>query len=468
MGKNRNRQNLKDADINIRPYIRDFSATNFNTDAAEKLILRGEEAARRVLPLLIRLRDSLQLVAKPRLDHTMIKNDSVLIINNIEVTGTDRTQVDFYLGQVGVKHSQRVSMEHLRNGISRLYSTGNYEYVNYQLSGNRYKTLKIEVKERKNNKINAGLRYDSDYKSSMLVNITLRNQNFFGSRLSMDAKLSEYPMFAAHYSLDRGWKPGFFTKVMYVEDRMNRYDGDKKTAEIEKSLVNIQLAAHSFITDATRFSIGTSMDSYHTGSIIGDTTGYNIHDKTYFNLFSSIVHNSINRTYFPTKGVRVGCDVKIILNSWPDDPVMVCDFMYSRARSLSDRIALRYGFDSRLVLGQNESFFHRTNVGGVSQPDYFGNNIPFNGVKRMQFQTGSIGVGRLEARLRLWEKIYVSMSGDYGLYSEDNFFFTNQETIWGVGLNIAYDSVVGPMMINLSRSNLNKELLPFLSLGFWF
>lgn len=468
MGREKNIRNQLDTDISIRPYVRGFSAANFSTEAAEKLILRGEEAARRALPKLIRLRDSLQLVATPRGEHQMVKNDSILIINNIEVTGTDRTQIDFYLGQVGIKHSQRVSMEHLRNGISRLYSTGNYEYVNYLLTGKRYKTLKIEVKERKNNKINAGLRYDSDYRSSMLVNITLRNQNFFGSRLSMDAKLSEYPMFAAHYSLDRGWKPGFYTKVMYVEDRMNRYDGDKKTAEIEKSLVNIQLAAHSFITDATRFSLGTSMDSYHTGTIIGDTTGYNIREDTYFNLFSTVEHNSLNRTYFPTRGIRIGCGVKILLNTWPDNPVMMGDLFYSRARSLSDRITLRYGLDSRLVLGQNESFFHRTNVGGVSQPDYFGNNIAFNGLRRMQFLTGSIGVGRLEARLRMWEKIYVALSGDYGMYSEDNFFFTNQETIYGIGLNISYDSVVGPMMVHFSRSSLDKTILPFLSLGFWF
>jgi NTE family protein len=468
MGKQKKNENVRAADINIRPYLRGFSAADFGAESAIKMIQLGEEAARRALPQLIRLRDSLRLEVKPRIARQPIGNDSTLVISNIEVTGTDRTQIAFYLGQVGIKHNQRVTMEHLRNGISRLYSTGNYEFVNFQVVGNRSKTLQIEVKERKNNKINAGLRYDSDYKSSMLLNLTLRNQNFFGSRLSVDAKLSEYPMFAAHYSLDRGWKPGFFSKILYVEDRFNRYEDDKKTAEIDKTLINLQLASHSYLNDATRFTIGGSMDSYRTGSVIGDTTGYNIFNETYFNLFSKIEHNSLDKVYFPTRGVMVGGGIKILLNKWSTSPVMIGDFVYARARSLSDRIVLRYGLDSRLVFGENESFFHRTNVGGLKQPDYFENNIAFNGLRRMELMTGSIGVGRLEARLKMWEKVYVSLSGDFGMYSEDNLFFSKYTTIYGYGFNVAYDSVVGPLMMNLSMSSVDKSILPFFSLGFWF
>lgn len=461
-------QNLKHVNIHIRPNITGYNVASFSTEAAEVLIKRGEEAARKVLPKLIHLRDSLHWTPVNRVAHQPIRNDTTLVISNIEVTGTDRAKIAFYLGQVGIKYDERVTLEHLRNGISRLYSTGNYEFVNYQLVGNKTKTLKIEVKERKNNKIHAGIHYDSDYRSSMLINITLRNQNFFGSRLSMDAKLSQYPMFAAHYSIDRGWKPGFFSKVMYVQDRIYRYSNEKKVAEIEMSLVNLQLASHSFITDATRFTLGASMDAFHKGSAIGDTTGYNIRNKTYFNAFSKIEHNRLNKIYFPTRGTNVSGGAKLILNSGNFDPILICDFLFKRARSVSDRITLLYSINSRMILGGNESFFHHSYLGGVQQTDYFDNNIPFNGLKRSELMTRSVGVGRLEARLRMWEKIYVSASGDFGMYSMDNIFLSNQKTIFGFGMNVAYNSVVGPLELNLSFSNKDKDVLPFLSLGYWF
>ncbi|MEI6275486.1 MAG: patatin-like phospholipase family protein [Prolixibacteraceae bacterium] len=467
MGMKRNIQNSKGVDVTVRPYVKDFSAAGFNTEAAQALILRGEEAARRVLPKLIRLRDSLHLEMNPMHLHQPLKNDTTLVINTIEVTGTDRAKIAFYLGQVGIKYDKHVTLEHLRNGISRLYSTGNYEYVNYQLVGNKTQTLMIEVQERKNNKINAGLHYDSDYRASMLLNITLRNQNFFGSRLSMDAKLSQYPMFAAHYSIDRGWKPGIYSKIMYAADHLYRYDNGKKMAEIDMSLVNIQLATHSYMADATKFTIGASIDSYGTGSVIGDTTGLKIHSKSYFNLFGKIEHNRLNQVYFPTKGTNVSGGAKMLLNN-ANNPIIIGDFQFKRARSVSDRITLLYSIKSRLIFGGNESFYHHTYMGGVQQSDYFENTIGFNGVRRMEISTGSVGVGRIEARLRMWEKVFISATGDIGMYSEDNLFLTNQKTIYGFGLNAAYNSAVGPLEFNLSYSNFSNEVLPFLSLGFFF
>lgn len=468
MDKKRATQNAKGVDVYIRPFVKGYSVASFSNEAATALIKRGEDAARKVLPQLIHLRDSLHLEVKKRPFHDKMRNDTTLVISNIEVTGTDRAKIAFYLGQVGIKHDQRVTLEHLRNGISRLYSTGNYDYVNYQLVGNKSKTLMIEVKERKNNKINAGLHYDSDFNSSMLVNITLRNQNFYGARLSLDAKLSQYPMFSASYSIDRGWKPGLFSKLMIVEDHIYRYREEKKVAEIDLSLINLQLATHSYITDATRFTIGASMDAFRLGTIIGDTSGYSLHPRTYFNLYSKIEHNSLNRIYFPTKGVNISGGAKILMNDWTTHPIIIGDFSLKRVREISKRITYIYSLNSRLVFGGGESFPHRTFLGGVQQTDYFSNTIPFNGIRRMELNTSSVGVGRLEFRLRMWEKIFISVVGDIGMYSNDNLFFTNQKTIFGYGLNAAYNSVVGPLELNLSFSSQDRDVLPYLSLGYWF
>lgn len=468
MGRDKASKNIKGVDVHIRPYIHGYSAASFDAESAEVLIQRGEDAARRVLPQLIQLRDSLRLVAKPQSIHRLLRNDTTLVVNQIEVTGTDNAKIAFYLGQIGIKRDQRVTLEHLRNGISRLYSTGNYEYVNYQLVGKKSKTLRIEVKERKNNTINAGFHYDSDLRSAMLLNITLRNQNFFGSRLSVDAKLSQFPMFSAQYSIDRGWKPGFFSKIMYVEDRIYTYRESKKVTEVDMSLLNLQLATHSFITDATRITIGTSMDRYNTRTIIGDAPGYNIQLKAYFNLFARLEHNRLNRIYFPNHGTNISAGAKVLLNNGNNNPVMIGDFAFKRARSVSDRITLLYSLNSRMIFGANESYFHRTFLGGSQRTNYTENSLPFYGVERMEINTGSVGTGRLEARLRMWEKIYFSAIGDFGMYSEEVLFVGNQKTIYGFGLNAAYDSLVGPMEFNLSFSNYNKSIIPFLSLGFWF
>ena len=50
---------MKNVDILIKPDISGYSASSFNTEAAKVLMKRGEDAARKVLPELIRMRDSL-------------------------------------------------------------------------------------------------------------------------------------------------------------------------------------------------------------------------------------------------------------------------------------------------------------------------------------------------------------------------------------------------------------------------
>jgi len=156
------------------------------------------------------------------------------------------------------------------------------------------------------------------------------------------------------------------------------------------------------------------------------------------------------------------------MNDWTTHPIIIGDFSLKRVRKISNRITSIYSLNSRLVFGGNESFFHRTFLGGVQQTDYFSNTIPFNGIRRMELNTSSVGVGRLEFRLRMWEKIFISVVGDIGMYSNDNLFFTNQKTIFGYGLNAAYDSVVGPLEFNLSFPSQDRDVLPYLSLGYWF
>jgi NTE family protein len=159
---------------------------------------------------------------------------------------------------------------------------------------------------------------------------------------------------------------------------------------------------------------------------------------------------------------------KLVLNNGNSNPVLIGDFEFKRARSFTDRFTFLYSINSRLIFGNTESYFHKSFLGGVQQTDYMENNIPFNGLRRMEICTGSVGAARAEGRMRMWEKIYISAAIDFGLYSEDKLFLNNQKSLFGFGVNAAYDSVVGPLEFNLSFSNFDKDVIPFLSLGYWF
>src|SRR5512140_1579474 len=87
------RKNSRNVDILIRPDISGYSASSFNTEAAKVLMARGEEAARKALPKMSRLRDSLDLKPAARLPHQLPDNNTSIYLERIDVQGTEKTNI---------------------------------------------------------------------------------------------------------------------------------------------------------------------------------------------------------------------------------------------------------------------------------------------------------------------------------------------------------------------------------------
>ena len=126
-------------------------------------------------------------------------------------------------------------------------------------------------------------------------------------------------------------------------------------------------------------------------------------------------------------------------------------------------------FYSRMVMGEGESFFHKTFLGGVQQIDYLDVQVPFYGLRRMEIITASVGTLSLETRINVWNKVYLSLVGQAAAYSDDNTFVTNSSWIYGTGLRLSFlNNMVGPFELMGSISSYNKTFSPFLSIGYWF
>ena len=473
MSTQRSDKNAEKVDVPIRPNLDGYSASSFSNTAADSLILRGELAARKVYAQLVKLRDSLHLKPNNIPPRAIPDEKEDISISRIEVEGTQRSTITFFLGQVGLQRGDSITLGQIRQSISRLYATGNYEYVNYHIRGESQKTLYLTVKERSNNRLNAGLHYDSDLRSALLFNATLRGHNFYGSRLSVDAKLSALPVFAVRYSLDRGWKPGIFAGMMFAQDRFYRYNGSSRDAEINIKLNQFQLYTQSFLSKSSRLSLGGSVEHFALGSVIGNFPKKDVPEKTFVNVSARFEHNTLNHIYFPTHGITMGASVKAVLNNKLTDglnhPYLIVNYSVQRAFSLSKRVTLLPSFYSRMVMGEGESFFHKTFLGGVQQIDYLDVQVPFYGLRRMEIITASVGTLSLETRINVWNKVYLSLVGQAAAYSDDNTFVTNSSWIYGTGLRLSFlNNMVGPFELMGSISSYNKTFSPFLSIGYWF
>ena len=122
----------------------------------------------------------------------------------------------------------------------------------------------------------------------------------------------------------------------------------------------------------------------------------------------------------------------------------------------------------RFLFGDEIPLVYANALGGDFPGRYVDQQIPFVGIDNAAFRRNNLLVGRLDARYRLGKSHYVSLMGNlsYDFYTFRQFEYG--EWLYGLGAGYAYETVVGPLKLQLYWSSLSKRVGAYFSLGFNF
>jgi NTE family protein len=472
LGFVRSKKNSENVDILIKPDISGYSASSFNTEAAKVLMKRGEDAARKALPKLIRIRDSLGLKPVTKIPQKLPDIHTPVYVQRIDVEGTEKTNIESILGKMGIGKDKKTTLHEIREGVARIYATGNYQNIDYKISGDDKKVVTIMVKESSTNRLNIGLNYNTDLNAAALINMTFYSDRVSGSNLSLDAKLSTSPVFSARYSLDRGPKPGFISAASFISDKLLGYDDGHKASELNIQQTTLQLGTQTVVSDILRVSLGSSIEYFHFGSAIGSVDSSKIKDDAFINYFLKGILDQFDNPNFPNSGWTMNGILKLVTdNGWNyngHSPFVMFGFNVKLAKQISNRVVLLPAFNSQVTLASVAPVFYRSYIGGFQKTNYFGNYLPFAGLKRMEISAENVAFVCLDLRVKMWEKFYTTLISNIGVYNDNNSSQSVGNFMIGGGISVAYNSVVGPVELILSTSNINNNLTPYFSLGYYF
>jgi hypothetical protein len=107
-------------------------------------------------------------------------------------------------------------------------------------------------------------------------------------------------------------------------------------------------------------------------------------------------------------------------------------------------------------------------MGGYLPHRYLRQQAPFVGFVGSEFMERHLTILRFELRQRLWPDIYASGIINYA-YSSDRFTHpAEKQDIWGLGIQLAYDTTLGPLALCTHWSDLYHQFGFHFSLGFEF
>ena len=191
----------------------------------------------------------------------------------------------------------------------------------------------------------------------------------------------------------------------------------------------------------------------------------------YLDVFAIVGFDNWNHPYFPDRGIefRINGDVYPALLS-SSGTFGALGLHFSGVIPVSGRFALIATVDHRsLISGGNEVPYQYGNwMGGLQQGRYFDQQFAFIGFNHVN-PFGNILTGvTLDARTRFGNRHYLTASGAYAFDTGAYRDISGGRSTFGARLGYSYDSMIGPLSVNVSWSNLTKRIGLYAGVGLYF
>ena len=469
-------RSIKALDLRIKPELTGYNLLSFSSEAVEFMLLRGYRAAEEMAPQL----DSLRAVIGP--ERMQFKGRRAVdiatkpvLIDSIMISGVGEKDAAYIRSRLYVKDSAFVNSRILGDEVSRIFGGGTFDYVNYELLGTG-EPYKLHIKGQKGpvHRFGVGFRLDTEEIVSAILNLGLNTNSLRGSSLDIVSRISANPYIDIVYRYVPAKGPAFNLRSHNrLTDRNSVLFGENY---FNVSFFNVR--QDLFLSDISllgfNVSTGVSNDYHRIRRIMGtNITGdydYASEPRNYQSAFLDARANTLDSSYFPEMGMSAGIRGEVISNPFHKAGVQTFGILSADATlpvSFWRLTIVPQGY-LRFILGDNIPLFYANIMGGDIAGRYAGQQIPFMGINNAAFRRNYIGVGRVDLRYRAGNNSYISLTGN----ASWDFFNFRQiaygELVWGVGAGYAYNTIIGPVKLNLHYSSITGGLGAYFAVGFNF
>lgn len=512
------------SDVLVLPDITGFSSNDFNR--GEELITVGEKAGRLIIPELEALVEQqnrfpeerkapmfpLQLLKK--LDLTNIRVTQKIKITSIDIRGLNRVSRNLVLGKLNINPPAQVTGDRLVEAIDRVYASGFFQRVTYEVqpAPDGGATLIIRVIETSGIFLKVGLSYDSDMTAAVLLNLTLRNLAGKGSKLSLDARLSQYPGVVLSYFIYTGLrKPGigFGAKFHYDQYTIYTYKGGYTQSSFKYHNYGPDLVAQAIILQDIALGLGAQKDYTNIVAQIApdDPKKQNIES---LNFYTYLMYDNLDKTFYPRSGYQFYGEVKYftdLLRTVKNTADFYNFFKYTvRMKGyipIHRRFSLYLGLTGSFIKAREPYYLNYDLKNGLGifrrkipfiYENYFGGLntyttgcFPFTGLNFMQISGRNVLIGDIGMQVEFYKDFFLILRGNVGRV-KDNFYnlFKRQNIVWekrysftvpikqrlkndliyGYGLTVSYNSIIGPVELTLMRGSESNQFLVLANVGY--
>lgn len=460
-------------DIYIRPNISEFST--FSYERVDKIIDRGEQAARRALPSIKKMLAK-HKTAPPSFKSIQSTRQDTILVSDISLNNlTGLTQQQQVFLALNIQLPEKLTLSQLEHKINQLYGSGLFSQISYRLQRNQNSEgthLVLEFQHKEQEYAGFSMRYDSKHKAALLFGASLTDNIFLNDRITLQLRAGEILELTSDYRLPISLAPLTYIKTELNLQRspINYYNQDQALSSIDVEKLTLKPSIAVQLWQQADVEIGLETELYNLNEAIGNTL---VLGNTTFllNPFFTIDLNTLNRSYFPTRGQSLSLKTEFSEPGWGSSE----SFYQASGRwfstiklisgvNISNELFAGYSSTSELPL---HYYYY---AGGLSQNPVFElKQIPFMGYPTQQLRGANIKALQSKLQVRVNKNFYIVGGVNLAHLSNQWTFNINQERLkTGYSLSLGATSIVGPIEVALSTPDFASGYAVKLNLGYHF
>ncbi len=476
LGRDMFEKNVHIPDVKIKPDLKEFNMMSFNPTSIDTIMVRGWEAAVAQDSL---LREVAKRTSKgysaPRRKAAFDFHSDSLVIAEVEIQGVLPREKALLKDKLNLKFGQKIAREDLDNIVGTIYGTNAYDYVTYELLGESEPfKLVLNCKKGPIHQFGLGVRADTEEIVSVLLNIGFNAHKLHGHMYDLTAKISANPYMQFQWSYDLPKLPTLnaaaylrWTDLSMLNFGTNRLSLSYLASKQEVFLSNMKWKTFD-IKAGIRNEI-IDVRNIRSSQVIGD---YDFTHPTndYVSLFLDSRMDTFDDGYFPTKGVNAGLSYDW---TFAGIPYMIHNFHTVQAdvkvvAPIGDVFAVIPSVNCRFLFGRDVPVAYFNAVGGSLPGRYVDQQMPFVGITNLSAMKNILTIYRADLRFKLARNHYITGIVNYARDCDVFSHYAVGPGYFGAALEYSFDSIFGPLSMNVHWSDITNKFGVFLSAGYNF
>ena len=477
MGQDTYLQNLKETNVHIKVDVKGYSAASFTPTAIDSLIIRGERAANSQLVHLKQLKEEIGLPAdyrpKPKAEYKPVES---VMIDQISFNGLSEDDKKWIMKRCDLKEYNLNTLERIEDATAIIRANTSYSSVTYKLTNateGAY-NLTYTINKKQENRVNIGIRFDSEEIATLLVNAQTTLNTRLPSYLSATARLGKRYGVKFGYGIEPSPLSTLSLAYHFQYNDIDYYHRGNHAFNSRFRYHKGEISYYNVWLRNIRFGIGTCYELYDYGKFLYHEgfEGVNVKNKHFFNYFANLYYDTYDKAYFPSKGIRLyGAYTMYTDNFFEyEDHTPFSSVLSSMEGVLpiTQRFTVIPSIHGRLLFGSDIPYSKMNIMGGDIMEKYLPDQLPFIGTNQVELMNNSLLIGGIKFRQRMGNIHYLTLAGNYAFSSHKLKNIFQERTMFGCAVTYGIDSMFGPLEATLNYTNHSNDVEFYINLGYKF